>query len=137
MKSLEFSFNLVWLLIALVLLATTNFGVRRGTVKASMTTAMTLAIVMRFIFMPLISLSDDLLKAQQAALPVSGQAWRIASEGVSTGLDKLLMIGLYLLMLMCFRTEAPASQGDECECRPLSLRLVRSQRLRPPPYALL
>jgi amino acid transporter len=134
---LELFSNLVWLLISLILLATAYFGVRRGTVKVSMTTAMTLAIVMCFILMPLISVSDDLLEAQQAALPVSGQTWRMASEGVSTGLDELLMIGLYLLMLMCYRTEAPASQSAECECHPLSARLVRSQRLRPPPCALL
>jgi hypothetical protein len=102
-----------------------------------MTTAMTLAIVMCFILMPLISVSDDLLEAQQAALPASGQTWRMASEGASTGLDQLLMIGLYLLMLMCFRPEAPASQGDECGCHPISSRLVRSQRLRPPPCAVL
>ena len=102
-----------------------------------MTTAMTLAIVMCFILMPLISVSDDLLEAQQAALPVSGQTWRMASEGVSTGLDELLMIGLYLLMLMCFRIEAPASQRDQCEVHPLTERLVRSQRLRPPPCAVL
>jgi hypothetical protein len=134
---LEVLSNLVWILISLVLLATAYSGVRRGTVKVSMTTAMTLAIVMCFILMPLISVSDDLLEAQQAALPVSGQTWRMASEGASTGLDQLLMIGLYLLMLMCFRTEAPTSQGDECECHPISSRLVRSQRLRPPPRAVL
>jgi hypothetical protein len=134
---LELFSNLVWLLISLILLATAYLGVRRGTVKVSMTTAMTLAIVMCFILMPLISVSDDVLEAQQAALPVSGQTWRMASEGVSTGLDELLMIGLYLLLLMCYRAETPASQGDECDCHPLSSRLVRSQRLRPPPSALL
>jgi hypothetical protein len=134
---LEVLSNLVWILISLLLLAAAYVGVRRGTVKVSMMTAMTLAIVMCFILMPLISLSDDLLEAQQAALPVSGQTWRMASEGASTGLDQLLMIGLYLLMLMCFRTEAPASQRDECQCYPLSSRLVRSQRLRPPPCASL
>ena len=103
----------------------------------SMATAMTLAVVMCFILMPLISVTDDLLEARQAALPVSGQTWRMASEGASAGLDDLLMIGLYLLMLMCFRTEAPASQRDQCQLHPLPGRLVRSQRLRPPPYALL
>jgi hypothetical protein len=134
---LEVLSNLVWILISLLLLAAAYAGVRRGTVKVSMMTAMTLAIVICFILMPLISVSDDLLEAQQAALPVSGQTWRMASEGASTGLDQLLMIGLYLLMLMCFRTEVPASQRDECQCYPLSSRLVRSQRLRPPPCASL
>jgi hypothetical protein len=98
-----------------------------------MATAMTLAVVMCFILMPLISVTDDLLEARQAALPMSGQTWRMASEGASAGLDELLMIGLYLLMLMCFRIEAPALQRDQCEFRLLTGRLVRSQRLRPPP----
>ncbi|HEX3572720.1 MAG TPA: hypothetical protein VHU44_18020, partial [Acidobacteriaceae bacterium] len=105
--------------------------------KVSMATAMTLAVVMCFILMPLISVSDDLLEARQAVLPISGQTWRMASEDASAGLDDLLMIALYLLMLMCFRTETPASQRDQCEAHPLTGRLVRSQRLRPPPYALL
>ena len=103
----------------------------------SMAIAMTLAVVMCFILMPLISVSDDLLEAQQAALPISGQTWRLASEDASAGLDDLLMVGLYLLLLMCFRTEAPASQRDQCELHPLTGRLVRSQRLRPPPCAVL
>jgi hypothetical protein len=133
---LELLSNLVWILISLVLLATAYFGVRRGTVKVSMAIAMTLAVVMCLILMPLISVSDDLLEAQQAALPISGQTWRLASEGASAGLDDLLMVGL-LLLLMCFRTEAPASQRDQCELHPLTGRLVRSQRLRPPPCAVL
>lgn len=104
----------------------------------SMVTAMTLAVVMCFILMPLISASDDLLESRQASLPTSAQTWRLASVGASAGLDNLLMIGLYLLMLMCFRTEAPASQRDQCEVHALTERLVRSQRLRPPlPCAVL
>jgi hypothetical protein len=134
---LELFSNLVWILISLVLLAKAYFGVRRGTIKVSMTTAMTLAVVMCFILMPLISVSDDLLAARQAALPISGQTWRIASEGASAGLDELLLVGLYLLMLMCFRPEAHASQHDQCEVHPLTGRLTRSQRLRPPPCAVL
>ena len=122
---------------SLVLLATAYYAVRRGQVKVSMATAMTLAVVMCFILMPLISVSDDLLEAQQAALPASGQTWRIASEGVSAGLDDVLMVAVYLLMLMCFRTEAPASHRDQCDCHPNSGRLVRAQRLRPPPCAAL
>ena len=105
--------------------------------KVSMATAMTLAVIMCFILMPLISVSDDLLEARQAALPMSGQTWRMASEGASAGLDELLMIGLYLLLLMCFSIEAPVSQRDQCEVSPLTGRLVRSQRLRPPPCAAL
>jgi hypothetical protein len=132
---LELFSNLIWILLSIVVLAKAYFGVRRGTVKVSMATAMTLAMVLCFILMPLISVSDDLLEARQAVLAFSGQTWRMASEGASAGLDDLLMIGLYLLMLMCFRTETPASQRDRCESHPVTGRLVRSQRLRPPLYA--
>src|SRR5258705_1426268 len=96
-----------------------------------MATAMTLAVAMCFILMPLISLSDDLLEARQAALPASGQTWRMASEGASTGLDELLMIRLDLLMLTCFSTETPASQRDQFQLHLMSARLLPSQRLRP------
>jgi len=103
----------------------------------SMCTAMTITVVMCFILMPLISVSDDLLEARQSALPISGQTWRMASEGVCTGLDELLMVALYLLLLMWFSTEAPMTQLDRYEAHALSERLVRSQRLRPPPFAVI
>jgi hypothetical protein len=98
-----------------------------------MVQAMTLALLICFILLPVISVSDDLLEAQQAALPLSGQTWRMASEGVSAGLDKLLIVGLILLALLTFLIEGRASYQDQWNIRPLAGRLARSQRLRPPP----
>ena len=110
-------------------------GVRRGTVRLPMVQAMTLALLICFILLPVISVSDDLLEARQAALPLSGQTWRMASEGVSVGLDKLLIVGLILLALLSFLIEGRAAYQDQWNIRPLAGRLARSQRLRPPPLA--
>jgi hypothetical protein len=131
----ELASNLVWAIVALALLGMTYRGVRRGAVRLPMVSAMTLALLICFILLPVISVSDDLLEAQQAALPLSGQTWRMASEGVSAGLDKLLIVGLILLALLTFLIEGRAPYQDQWNIRPLAGRLARSQRLRPPPLA--
>jgi len=130
---MELASNLIWAVVALTLLGMTYRGVRRGTVRISMASAMTLALLICFILLPAISMSDDLLEARQAALPLAGQTWRMASEGASAGLDGLLAVGLYLLLLMCFLIETRTSKQDQWDIRPLAGRLARSQRLRPPP----
>jgi hypothetical protein len=127
--------NLVWAIVSLALLGMTYYGVRRRKVNLSMFAAMTMAMLACLILLPAISISDDLLAARQAALPVSGQTWRIASEDASSGLDKLLMLGLYLLALMCFMVEGRVIHHGQWDVRPLAGRLARSQRLRPPPCA--
>jgi hypothetical protein len=132
----EFASNLVWVVAALSLLGMTYRGVRRGTVRLSMASAMTLAMLICLILLPAISISDDLLAARQAALPVSGQTWRMVSEAASSGLDKVLMVGLYLLLMMCFLIETRMTFQDQWAVRPLAARLARSQRLRPPPCAV-
>jgi hypothetical protein len=129
----ELALNLVWAAAALGLLVMVCHGVRRGRVRVSMATAVTLAVMLAFILLPAISLSDDLLDARQAALPLSGQTWRVASEGSASGLDQLLAIGLYLMLLMSFLVETQATVHDQWAVRPLAGRLARSQRLRPPP----
>lgn len=93
---------------------------------------MLVGILLAFVLLPVISISDDFLDAHQAALPLSGQSWRLASEGSANGLDQLLAIGLYLMLLMSFLTEAVVVENQWC-VRPLAGRLMQSQRLRPPP----
>lgn len=132
---MEFALNLVWAICALSLMGIVYRGVRGGTLRISMASAMMLAMLVCFILLPAISASDDFLDAQQAALPPSGQTWRIVSEGISHGLDNVLAIGLYLTLLMCFLVEARAIDLDQWPVRPLAGRLVQSQRLRPPPCA--
>jgi len=131
----ELALNLVWAIAALGLLGMVYLGVRRGKVRLSTAAAMMLAVLICFILLPVISLSDDLLNARQAALPLSSQIWRVASEGDSNGLDSLLVMGLYLMLLMCFLIETQAALRDQWLVRPLATRLARSQHLRPPPCA--
>jgi hypothetical protein len=129
----ELALNLVWAIAALGLLGMVYRGVRGGAIRVSMASAMMLAMLICFILLPVISVSDDLLDARQAALPLSGQTWRIASEGISSGLDQLLAVALYLMLLMCFLIEVQTTDRDQWSVRPHAGRLIRSQRLRPPP----
>lgn len=129
----EFASNLVWAVFALALLGMTYGAVRRGKIRLSMVAAMTLALLVCFILLPVISISDDLLANTQAALPLSGQSWRIASEDSSIGLDLLLAVAAFLLLLACFQTEFRRSREDLWDIRPLAGWLARSLRLRPPP----
>ena len=129
---MELALNLVWAIAALGLLGVVYRGVRGGAIRVSMASAMMLALLICFILLPVISVSDDLLDARQAALPLSSQTWRVASEGSSNGLSQLLAVGLYLLLLMCFLIEVRTTNQDQWPVRPLAGRLVRSQRLRPP-----
>jgi hypothetical protein len=132
----ELALNLAWAIAALGLLVIVYRAVRGGTVRISMAAAITLAMLICFILLPVISVSDDLIDAQQAALPLSGQIWRVASEGISSGLDQLLAVALYLTLLMCFLIEVQTANCDQWSVRPLAGRLVRSLRLRPPPCAV-
>jgi len=129
----ELTSNVVWAIVALALLGAMYVGVRCGLVRLAMSRAMILALLLGFILLPAISISDDLLEAHQAALPLSGQTWRIAAEGMLVGLDQLPVIGFFLLTLMLFFVAAPVGDRDQWHIRPLAGRLARSQRLRPPP----
>jgi hypothetical protein len=126
--------NLVWAAVALTLLGVVYREVRRGGLQVSMASAMTLAVLICFIALPVISASDDLLDARQAGLPLSGQTWRMLSEGISAGVE-LPPIALYLILLLCSLTVAHTILQDRWSIRLLLERVVVSQRLRPPPCA--
>ncbi|ADV81040.1 hypothetical protein [Terriglobus saanensis] len=96
-----------------------------------MVSAILLALLLCFILLPVISVNDDLLLADQASLPLSGQTWRVAYEGASVGLNLLFAIVAYLLWV-CFGIESRLGRKDLWNVRPLAARLARSQRLRPP-----
>jgi hypothetical protein len=128
----ELASNLVWVMAAVFLMALTYAGTRRGNVRLSLASAMLLALLLCFILLPVISISDDLLVTRQAALPLSSQSWRVATEDASVGLDLLLALAFYLLLACCL-TGCRRKREDLWEVRPLAGRLARSQRLRPPP----
>jgi hypothetical protein len=108
-------------------------GVRRGAIRLSMTSAMLLALAICLILLPVISMNDDLLEAQQAALPLSGQTWRMASEAGQVGLNLVVALAAYLLFLVLFQVESRRGVMDVLDVHPMARRLARSQRLRPPP----
>ena len=118
---------------ALGLLTVTYRGVRRGSVRLSMATAMTLGLLLCFILLPVISLSDDLLATRQAALPLAGQSWRIASEDGTIGLELFLSLAAFLLLLLCPDVEARRRDEGNDGVGAIASWLVRAQRLRPPP----
>lgn len=130
---MELASNLVWLVIALTVLLMTAFGLRRGFVRLSAVSAFTLAILVCILLLPVISISDDLLAADQAALPLSAQSWRMAWEGASVGLELLPLIGACLLLLACMSTRSQAMQEADWDTRRQSAWLTQSLRLRPPP----
>lgn len=132
---MELALNLVWAAAMVGLLTIAVRSVRQGRIALSLCAAILLALVIGAILLPVISVSDDLLAARQAALPLSGQTWRLASEGSANGLE-LLALGLCLAVLMGFLAEALALVRDPWGLRLLAGRLVRSQRLRPPPVGV-
>lgn len=130
---MELASNLVWLVAALSLIGLTYRGVRAGYVRLSMLSAITLAVLLCFILLPVISVSDDFLAMRQATLPESEQIWRMASHDMSVGLDLLFALAASLLLLLALQVASQRSLGESRPLRPMAARLVRLQLLRPPP----
>ena len=128
--------NLVWAMLAVGLLATVYRGIARGRMKISMAKAMTIAVVICFISLPVLSASDDMLAASQAGLPLSGQTWRLISEDVAACLE-LPPIDLYLILLLCCVMAIQPLFQERRSLRLQADRVAISERLRPPPLAAL
>ncbi len=131
---MELTINLVWALVSVTLLGVVYRQVRRGGLQVSMASAMTLAVMVCLIALPVISATDDLLVARQSGLPLAGQTWRILSEGINTGVE-LPPLALYLALLLSSLAVAQTLLQNRCSIRLLAGRLTLSQRLRPPPCA--
>ena len=126
--------NLVWGMVALSLLGAIYRGARRGLLSVSAAPAMTVAVLICFILLPVISANDDMLDQQQAGLPLSGRTWCLASEDISTGVE-LSPIALYLFLLICSLGATRTLVQGRQPIRLLAERIAVSQRLRPPPCA--
>jgi hypothetical protein len=122
--------NLVWLIVALILMGICYFEVRRGAIRLSMRSALTLTLFLCFILLPVISISDDLLVAQQAALPLADQTWRLAVGDLS-----VLVAAVLLLLFLFVQLRVVMLRRTQWVLRPLAGQLVRSLKLRPPPLA--
>ncbi|HEY4356355.1 MAG TPA: hypothetical protein VGN16_11450 [Acidobacteriaceae bacterium] len=129
--------NLVWVFLTLLVLGSTWWGIRRGAVRLPAASALTLALLICILLLPVISISDDLMEARQAALPVSSQTWRMASEGAAVGLELLSMVGACLLLLVCFAVAVKRLLEGERDRRPQSVWLAHTLGIRPPPVSAL
>ena len=134
---MELASNLTWLGVSLVLLGLTLWSVRRGIVRIAPLPAVMATLLVCFLLLPAISVSDDLMEARQAALPLSAQTWHMASEGASVGLEVVSMIGASLLWLGFEAVKGPSIADSERGVRRMEAWLTPSQRLRPPPASLL
>lgn len=129
----ELASNLTWLALTLALACKLCWAVRRGDVKLKLGSSLGLALLIGFILLPSISVSDDLLESRQSHLPPAAQTYRIATQDAFSGVELLPIFGTLLVMILCLlivQAGAPVSQWN---VRPLASRLTRSQRLRPPP----
>ena len=133
--NVELLLNIVWVVTSVILLGIAFQGVRRGRVKLPLASAIMLTVVLCFILLPIISISDDLLEAQPA-LPLSGQTWRLASEGFTSGLNKQVSVESSFRLVVHGMLNMRVSHIVQTDTRTLAERLARSQRLRPPPFAV-
>ena len=133
---MELASNLVWLGVSLVLVGLALWGVRRGQVRITTASAVMLTLLVCFLLLPIISVSDDLMEARQAALPLSAQTWHMSSEDASVGLEAISVIGSFLLLFGCNAVKGQLVDDSERGGRPMDAWLTPPQRLRPPPVSL-
>jgi len=129
----ELASNLVWLVAACSLIVLTYRGVRAGSVQLSLPAAILLALLLCFILLPVISVSDDLLAMRQATLPESEQSWRMASHDTAVSVEISLAVAAYLWLLSALKTGTRRYLLESRVVRPMAVQLARLQRLRPPP----
>jgi len=120
-----------------MLLGLTLWSVRRGIVRIAPVTAVMATLLVCFLLLPAISISDDLMEARQATLPLSAQTWHMASEGASVELEVVSVIAACLLWLAFGVGKGLFIDDSERGVRSMEAWLTPSQRRRPPPASLL
>lgn len=126
----------MWLGVSLVLVGLALWGVRREQVRTTPLGAVMVTLLVCFLLLPIISVSDDLMEARQAALPLSAQTWHMSSEDASVGLEAISVIGSLLLLLGFNAIKGQSVDSTERGGRPMEAWLTPCQRLRPPPVRL-
>lgn len=134
--TVELVFNIVWLITALTLLSIAIGAVHNGQTRLPMASTMLATVMLCFILLPISSISDDLVEARQTALPLSGQSWRMASEGLTAGLDRLAAVAFCFLLIVYAVLDGRWPRCEQSDTRNFAEWLTRSQRLRPPPFAI-
>lgn len=112
------------------------WGLRRGSVRIAPVAAVTLTLLICFLLLPIISVSDDLMEARQATLPLSAQTWHMSSEGASVGLEVVPVIDAFLRLLGNNAIKGQVVADRERGGRPMEAWLTPPQRHRPPPASL-
>ncbi len=133
---MEFALNLVWLVLSALIVGMTVWAVRKRTLTRSAPVALTAAVALCFILLPIISISDDLLQARERGLPLAAQTWHLAKEDASAGLDLTPMLQAWMRALLALLAEAVAVVVCAQPVRRKRTHcawLTRAQRLRPPP----
>ena len=130
---MELALNLVWVSICLLVLVSAGRAVRRGKLPVANRTAFTAALVICLLLLPAISMTDDLLAAHQADLPLAAQTWHMAAEGAAVGLELVSLLCTCWLAFLGATIALRAAVETDWNARPHSAWLLRAQRLRPPP----
>ena len=131
---MELLSNLVWLTVCLIVLGTTLSGIRRGSIKLPAVSALTAAAVLCLLLLPVISMTDDLIDDHPPALPFAAQAWHLASDAASVGLEAVSLLSACLsLLIWALRSKLLPIGANEPYTHPYAAWLTRAQRLRPPP----
>lgn len=132
--NMELASNIAWLVTSVVAVALAFWSMRRRMMRVPGLAGLGTILLICFLLLPVISVSDDILEARQAALPLSGQTWHMASEGASVGLEITSIVSAFLALFALADTEPVSSVALDWVC-PLKIAawLTRSQHLRPPP----
>lgn len=109
-------------------------AIRRGSMRVSTGAALSTAVVLCLLLLPVISMTDDLLENQQAAHPLAAQSWHLASEGASVGVEAVSLVSTWLFVLaILFASSLTPNRHGNWDVRRYAAWLARAQRLRPPP----
>jgi hypothetical protein len=132
---MELASNVAWLLVSIFLLAWTLHASRRKQLAVSTASALALVGFVCMLLLPIISITDDRLEAQQATLPASAQTWHLASQDASSAVEiasdlppeTISAPPLLLPPMRSLRADSKRSMIADW--------LIRSHSHRPPPSA--
>lgn len=94
MLTVEALLNLTWMLVAISIVAGIWAGVRSGKIDAPMGKAMTAAVLIAFVLLPVVSISDDIQMLHKLTEPEDGSFRRQHTDG---GVE----LALLCLMVLC------------------------------------
>lgn len=130
---MELASNCVWALVSLALLAFTWRAGRQEHLRVSRRSAFLLVTALCLFLLPLISVSDDLLEARQAALPVAAQTWHLAIEGAASALEIVPILFAFIRLVACLALLVVLKPARKTRRSAYAAWSTRALCLRPPP----